>query len=125
MRRHEKAEPAPGVELPITPMLDMAFQLLTFFVFTYHPSALEGQIEMMLPKSAEAMAKSPEDVDPNKPSDDEKDPELASEMTIIIKAQAGGDNPHEPQHYLIEAREGTTRLDTKEQLEEYLIKARE
>ncbi len=28
----------------ITPMLDMAFQLLAFFVFTYHPSALEGHI---------------------------------------------------------------------------------
>ena len=25
------------VDIPVTPMLDMAFQLLTFFIFTYHP----------------------------------------------------------------------------------------
>src|SRR5260221_10265183 len=32
----------------ITPMLDMAFQLLTFFVFTYHPSQLEVQFPVSL-----------------------------------------------------------------------------
>lgn len=29
----------------ITPFLDMAFQILGFFVMTYHPSALEGHID--------------------------------------------------------------------------------
>jgi biopolymer transport protein ExbD len=37
------------IELPITPMLDMAFQLLIFFIFTYHPSELEGQLPAVLP----------------------------------------------------------------------------
>lgn len=36
------------VELPITPMLDMAFQLLTFFILTYRPAPTEGQIAMTL-----------------------------------------------------------------------------
>lgn len=36
------------VEIPVTPMLDMAFQLLTFFIFTYHPSEMEGQMEMAM-----------------------------------------------------------------------------
>src|SRR5262245_55976659 len=31
--------------LIITPMLDMSFQILSFFVMTYHPSALEGHID--------------------------------------------------------------------------------
>ena len=124
MRRREKAEASPEVELPITPMLDMAFQLLTFFVFTYHPSALEGQIEMTLPKSGEAMASKPEDVNPNKPSDEEL--EVPSELTVIIKTQAGGENPHMPHQYLVEAREGTTSpMTKKEELEAYLIKAKE
>jgi biopolymer transport protein ExbD len=39
------------VELPITPMLDMAFQLLTFFILTYHPTELEGQVAAGLPSS--------------------------------------------------------------------------
>jgi len=32
----------------ITPFLDMAFQILTFFVFTYNPTALEGQFTIAL-----------------------------------------------------------------------------
>ena len=36
------------VEVPITPMLDMAFQLLTFFILTYRPAPTEGQFSMNL-----------------------------------------------------------------------------
>jgi biopolymer transport protein ExbD len=40
------------VEIPVTPMLDMAFQLLTFFILTYHPMPTEGQFAMnLLPAS--------------------------------------------------------------------------
>jgi biopolymer transport protein ExbD len=40
------------VEIPVTPMLDMAFQLLTFFILTYHPMPTEGQFVMnLLPAS--------------------------------------------------------------------------
>ena len=42
-------------------MLDMAFQLLTFFVLTYHPAPQEGQFVMtLLPaQPATAMAAAP------------------------------------------------------------------
>ncbi len=43
-----KRKPQEDVEIPITPMLDMAFQLLTFFILTYHPSPTEGQFSMNL-----------------------------------------------------------------------------
>ena len=38
-----------GVELNVTAMLDMAFQLLAFFVLTFRPAADEGQISLRLP----------------------------------------------------------------------------
>lgn len=38
-------------DLPITPMLDMSFQLMAFFIFTFRPAPTEGQIAMALPKS--------------------------------------------------------------------------
>jgi biopolymer transport protein ExbD len=36
-------------DLPITPMLDMSFQLLAFFIMTFKPTPTEGQIAMTLP----------------------------------------------------------------------------
>ena len=54
----------------ITPMLDMTFQLLFFFVMMFKPaSAMEGKIEFQLPASGEAKAARIEDVDPSKISD--------------------------------------------------------
>jgi biopolymer transport protein ExbD len=37
-------------DLPITPMLDMSFQLLAFFIITFRPAPTEGQIALALPK---------------------------------------------------------------------------
>jgi biopolymer transport protein ExbD len=36
-------------DLPITPMLDMSFQLLSFFIMTFRPAPTEVQIAMALP----------------------------------------------------------------------------
>jgi len=47
------------VEVPITPMLDMAFQLLTFFVLTYRPAPQEGQFVMSLLPAQPATAMAP------------------------------------------------------------------
>jgi biopolymer transport protein ExbD len=37
-------------DLPITPMLDMSFQLLAFFIFTFRPQPTEMQILLALPR---------------------------------------------------------------------------
>ncbi len=53
------------VEVPVTPMLDMAFQLLTFFILTYVPAPTEGQFSMnLLPaqKATDIKAEKPKDV---------------------------------------------------------------
>ena len=36
-------------DLPIIPMLDMSFQLLAFFIMTFHPAPIEAQIALALP----------------------------------------------------------------------------
>jgi biopolymer transport protein ExbD len=46
MSKHSKAE---DVELNVTAMLDMAFQLLAFFVLTFRPPPGEDQIYLKLP----------------------------------------------------------------------------
>jgi len=49
MRRRRKRHNTSEVELNLAAMLDMAFQLLTFFILTFRPQPLEGQISLRLP----------------------------------------------------------------------------
>jgi len=44
-----KSEPTTP-ELPITPMLDMSFQLMFYFVITFNPMPTEAQLALTLPK---------------------------------------------------------------------------
>ena len=46
------------VELNLAAMLDMAFQLLAFFILTFQPIPIEGGIKLRLP-SAQAVARNP------------------------------------------------------------------
>ncbi len=48
--RHRTTTDFVEPDLPITPMLDMSFQLLAFFIMTFKPAPTEGQIALMLPK---------------------------------------------------------------------------
>ncbi len=45
-KKHKKLE---AVELNLAAMLDMAFQLLTFFILTFKPAPVEGQINLRMP----------------------------------------------------------------------------
>lgn len=49
MSRRRKHDSGEDVTLNMAAMLDMAFQLLTFFILTFKPSPIEGQISMRLP----------------------------------------------------------------------------
>ena len=49
-RKKRRSGSAFGEELPIAPMLDMAFQLLFYFVVTFRVMPTEGQIPLSLPK---------------------------------------------------------------------------
>ncbi len=79
------------VPLPITPMLDMAFQLLAFFIMTYNPADLEGQLDLGLPQEAEKAAHKQEDVNPKSGTDVGKDLDPPSDLTITVRAIQSGD----------------------------------
>ena len=44
-----KEEPPVDINVPIVPMLDMSFQLLSFFILTFRPMPQEGQLSINLP----------------------------------------------------------------------------
>jgi biopolymer transport protein ExbD len=73
------------VVLPITPMLDMTFQLLFFFIVNFHPtpSTIEGQMEMALPaENARAPGNDPGVGEPAFPTD----------LTVKVRTQLDGVN---------------------------------
>jgi biopolymer transport protein ExbD len=84
--RRNKSEAAPEPNLPITPMLDMAFQLLTFFIFTYNPSALEGQMELAMPTKNEKAAHSPDQVSTTAEPQKEETPEIPLDLNVLIQS---------------------------------------
>lgn len=49
-RKHKPGTDFVEPDLPITPMLDMSFQLLAFFILTFNPAPTEGQIALALPQ---------------------------------------------------------------------------
>ena len=84
-----KKSKQPDVEIPITPMLDMAFQLLTFFILTYRPAPVEGQFAMNLLPAAPAMkmdAAAPPDAD----AKNSEVPATLRTMTTQIRANPDG-----------------------------------
>jgi len=81
-KRTRKEEIPVDVTLPITPMLDMSFQLLSFFIITFHPMPTEGQLSVNLPKVDAA----------DKPQDDPTPPEdKKDEYTVTLIASSSGD----------------------------------
>ena len=49
MSRKKKKRGNENIELNLAAMLDMAFQLLTFFILTFKPAPVEGQIDLRMP----------------------------------------------------------------------------
>jgi biopolymer transport protein ExbD len=55
MRQRRNAEEGDGVQFPVTPMLDMAFQLLAFFILTFKPPSAETHFVLDLPATPAAL----------------------------------------------------------------------
>lgn len=123
MKRGRKKESKPGVELPIAPMLDMTFQLLAFFIFTYRPTIMEGKLEFQLPASGTFKAQDASMVDPTKPSDVEVN--LPSELTVVLKTPKDGDGVGTISQIEVQSREANSVVPTVEALTEYLKRVRQ
>jgi len=92
-RRHTVAYKDTEITLPITPMLDMSFQLLFFFISTFKlPTGMEGALELNLPSEAAAKADTIQNVDPSKASEDAP-PDLKDEVTISVQTLTQGGDP--------------------------------
>jgi biopolymer transport protein ExbD len=65
-RRHRKKRDQGSVEMNLAAMLDMAFQLLTFFILTFRPAPIEGQLAVHLPPPVPTTKVQAATVDPYK-----------------------------------------------------------
>ena len=82
-----------ALALIITPMLDMSFQILSFFIMTYHPSALEGHINGSLVPPTKTLVHGKES---NKPEENllpDTEPELEASIVVMVKAVPKGGPP--------------------------------
>ena len=77
------AAPDGKIALPITPMLDMTFQLLFFFIMNFNPADLEGQMEAALP--AQDRVVEGQGVAPAAPG-----PVFPSDLTVEIRTGRDG-----------------------------------
>ena len=78
------------VTIQVAPMLDMAFQLLTFFILTYRPMPVEGQFTMNLLPAAPAI-----DMNAEAPAQDQAQgnpdlPAALKTLTTNVVANADG-----------------------------------
>ncbi len=84
--RRKKSEQS--LEIPVTPMLDMAFQLLTFFILTYHPAPSEVQFVMNLLPAAPAT-----DINAQPPEAAQANPDVPAALKTLpttLRAGEGG-----------------------------------
>jgi biopolymer transport protein ExbD len=122
MTVRRKSEPGPEPTLPVTPMLDMAFQLLAFFVATYNPSDLEGQMDLSLPSENITQAQSSEDVKPDASPDKNKPLELPANLTVIVRSDV---NTRLISNFTLQDDAGPEQLDDEAKLRAELKKRHE
>jgi biopolymer transport protein ExbD len=90
MSRLRKKRSHGDVELNLAAMLDMAFQLLTFFILTFKPAPVEGQINLRLPPPM-AIKAANADKDVGADTSTNELPKGVNTLTISIFADDRGD----------------------------------
>ncbi len=78
------------VQFPVTPMLDMAFQLLAFFIFTFQSPTTETRLDLYLPTVPVALPGSPRGQARTTPPR-RADLDLENDLLIRVEADDLGD----------------------------------
>src|SRR5579872_3452295 len=89
-RRRKRRRVQGDVVLNLAAMLDMAFQLLAFFILTFKPSPIEAQINLNLPPPVPIKPETPQELK-NENESDEMGVSAAKTLTITIAARPNGD----------------------------------
>ena len=110
-RRHRRRKSA-TVDLNLAAMLDMAFQLLTFFILTFRPAPVEGQLGLHLPPPV-ATAKPQQEMTTDAGNEG---PELSDLETLDLQITADDQGDvsiiKEGMRPLIKGRLGPNNLDS-------------
>ena len=86
--RHTGSRKDEKVELQMTPMIDIVFQLLIFFIMTFKIVAMEGDFNIKMPSAA--------------PSSGEPDPLQDTPLMLTLKANDDGTREGRPPAEAIE-----------------------
>jgi len=115
--RHRQGSDYVEPDLPITPMLDMSFQLLAFFIMTFQPTKPEAQIMVALPAQQGG-----ENSVPDVLSQEDKPVQISAQvmgnggkMTRIrvFRAPAAGESGKEIDPITFDVKEGDERSAVK------------
>jgi biopolymer transport protein ExbD len=88
--RHYRPGPPDEVFFPVVPMLDMAFQLLAFFVLTFKAPSAETHIDLHLPATPAALPSAPRGQARPSPSR-AVDADLGNDLLVRAEADDLGD----------------------------------
>ena len=77
MKIRNTKEKREKIEIPMTPMIDIVFQLLIFFIMTFKIVEVEGDFNIKMPKAAQAAPSVTDDIIPP--------------MRLIMRADEAGD----------------------------------
>jgi biopolymer transport protein ExbD len=124
MARHRPSTTS-GIEpnLPITPMLDMSFQLLMYFIINFNPADLEGQMDLAMPMDPVT----PSPTQPKDPPPPDKNPtiEIPADITVVVGTQLDGANVGLASSFQLQSRSGDRNIGNFTDLKKELMEARE
>jgi biopolymer transport protein ExbD len=83
--RSYRPGPPDDVMFPVTPMLDMAFQLLAFFILTFRPPSAETHLDLELPATPAALPAKAEGRAQPRP---ERIVDTELETDVLVRAEA-------------------------------------
>jgi biopolymer transport protein ExbD len=89
-RRARRGGNPEDVQFPVTPMLDMAFQLLAFFILTFQSPTSETRLDLYLPTTPVALPGSPLGQARTSPPR-RMDLDLENDLKIRVRADELGD----------------------------------